>query len=68
MFEQIMAGKFDYPAEYWSSISAQAKDFISQLLLVDTKKRLTAEQALQHPWLQPKGAPATQLVSHCALA
>jgi len=58
MFEQIMAGKFDYPNEYWGNISKNAKDLISQLLVVDTKKRLTAEQALLHPWLQPKGAPA----------
>ena len=57
MFEQIMAGKFDYPNEYWANISKNAKDFISHLLVVDTKKRFTAEQALQHPWLQAKGAP-----------
>lgn len=54
MFEQIMSGKFDFPAEYWGSISSNAKDFISKLLVVDTKKRLTAQQALDHPWLKPK--------------
>lgn len=61
MFEQIMAGKFDFPNEYWGNISKDAKDFISKLLLVDSAKRLSAEDALKHPWLQPKGAPPTQL-------
>ena len=39
--------------EYWGSVSPNAKDFVSKLLVVDTKKRLTAEQALEHPWLKP---------------
>lgn len=60
MFEQIMSGKFDFPAEYWGSISNNAKDFISKLLVVDTKKRLTAQQALEHPWLKPKVSKAKQ--------
>jgi serine/threonine protein kinase len=28
-----------------------AKDFITKLLVVDPKKRMTAKQALEHPWL-----------------
>ncbi len=63
MFEQIMAGSFDFPAEYWGNISSNAKDFISKLLVVNTTKRLTAAQALEHPWLQPKAAPPTKLAS-----
>jgi serine/threonine protein kinase len=30
----------------------QAKDFISKLLVLDPKKRLTTEQCLNHPWLK----------------
>ena len=63
MFEQIMAGSYDFPSEYWGSISAAAKDFVSKLLLVDVKKRLTAEEALAHPWLKSKAADATPLAS-----
>ncbi len=29
-----------------------AKDFISKLLVLDPKKRLTTEQCLNHPWLK----------------
>ena len=52
MFEGIMAGSYDFPAEYWGSISDDAKDFVSKLLIVDVKLRLTADQALVHPWLK----------------
>jgi len=52
VFEQIMKAEYDYPEEYWDEISAEAKDFIDHLLVVDVAKRLTAEQALSHPWLR----------------
>ncbi|KYR00537.1 myosin light chain kinase [Tieghemostelium lacteum] len=51
IFEQIMEANFDYPEEYWGSISKEAKDFISKLLVVDVGKRLSAKAALAHPWL-----------------
>lgn len=51
IFEQIMSGTFDYPEEYWDTISKDAKDFINNLLKTDPKQRLTAEAALKHPWL-----------------
>jgi serine/threonine protein kinase len=34
-----------------------AKDLIEHCLLVDPGKRFTADQALQHPWLQDDSAP-----------
>ena len=34
-----------------SNVSDDAKDFINQLVTYDPKKRMTAEQALQHKWL-----------------
>lgn len=51
LFEQILQGAYDYPADYWDSVSDTAIDFIDHLLVVDRKKRYTAEQALAHPWL-----------------
>ena len=33
------------------SISAAARDLLGQLLEVDPKKRLSAAEALRHPWL-----------------
>jgi calcium/calmodulin-dependent protein kinase I len=51
IFEQIMEANFDYPEEYWGTVSKEAKDFINKLLVVDSDKRLTASDALRHPWL-----------------
>lgn len=58
IFEQIMEANFDYPEEYWGTVSKEAKDFINKLLVVDSDKRLTASDALRHPWLAP-GAHGT---------
>ncbi|KAF5451800.1 hypothetical protein F2P56_026870 [Juglans regia] len=36
----------------WPSVSAEAKDFVKRLLNKDYRKRMTAVQALTHPWLR----------------
>ncbi|KAF7828749.1 CDPK-related kinase 5-like [Senna tora] len=41
---------FDEPA--WPSLSVEAKDFVMQLLIKDPRKRMTAAQALCHPWIK----------------
>lgn len=51
IFEQIMEANFDYPEEYWGSVSKEAKDFINKLLVVDSDRRMSAVDALRHPWL-----------------
>jgi serine/threonine protein kinase len=65
LFEQIMAGQFDYPEPYWSGISDEAKDLINHLLQVDPAKRYTAEKALQHPWIQTASQHKLQVLT-CA--
>lgn len=51
LFQQIKSGKFEYLQPYWDPVSDLAKDFVSKLLVVDPKRRMTAEIALAHPWL-----------------
>ncbi|KAG5179824.1 kinase-like domain-containing protein [Tribonema minus] len=51
LFRKIRAGKFEFHNEYWGSISSDAKDLISRLLTVDQHSRLTAREAVSHPWL-----------------
>jgi len=46
---RICEGKFSYPRNV--PISEDAKDFISSLLQSDPAVRLTATEALSHPWL-----------------
>ncbi|KAJ3326350.1 hypothetical protein HDV06_000226 [Boothiomyces sp. JEL0866] len=48
----IVHGQFEFYGEVWSEVSQSAKDFISKCLLVDTSKRLTVQQALDHPWFK----------------
>ena len=36
----------------WDEISADCKDLIHRMLDLDQERRITIEQALQHPWLR----------------
>jgi serine/threonine protein kinase len=45
------AGKYTLSGPRWELISDAAKDFIRRLLVYNPGKRMTAEQALKHPWL-----------------
>lgn len=51
LFLAIQKGEFDYPAPYWDDISPEAIDLIDKLLVVDPTLRLSAANALNHPWL-----------------
>ncbi|XP_035515025.1 serine/threonine-protein kinase Chk2 [Morone saxatilis] len=57
--EQIIRGEFTMVPSKWKHISDQAKDVVRKLLVVDPSKRMTIEEALQHPWLQDRGMLAT---------
>ena len=52
ILKKISAGSFTFPAPEWNSISAEAKDLISRMLIFEPSHRLTAREALHHPWLQ----------------
>jgi len=51
IFESIKRGHFEFPNQAWSNKSDLAKDFIKCLLRRDPNKRLTAKEALRHPWI-----------------
>ncbi|KAA6359993.1 MAG: putative CAMK/CAMKL protein kinase [Streblomastix strix] len=50
LYQQIQKGKFEFVSPFWDTISKQAKDLITNLLIVDPKKRYNVDQALKHPW------------------
>jgi len=52
LFEQIMRGQYDFPEPYWDPISAQAKDLVQHMLVVDPKKRYTTQQCMAHSWFK----------------
>uniref|UniRef100_A0A7S2XV40 non-specific serine/threonine protein kinase n=1 Tax=Fibrocapsa japonica TaxID=94617 RepID=A0A7S2XV40_9STRA len=51
LFAKIRAGDFVFHPEYWDPVSEEAKDLIRKLLTVDPNKRITAAEAMQHPWV-----------------
>ncbi|KAI8335518.1 kinase-like domain-containing protein [Chlamydoabsidia padenii] len=51
LFACIIKGEYTFDEEYWKDISDSAKNFIDGLLAYKPEQRLTAEQALQHPWI-----------------
>ncbi|KAL2565282.1 hypothetical protein AAZV13_19G097600 [Glycine max] len=55
IFRAVLKADPSFEEAPWPSLSADAKDFVKRLLNKDYRKRLTAAQALSHPWL----------VNHC---
>ncbi|KAK8380309.1 hypothetical protein O3P69_016726 [Scylla paramamosain] len=55
-FNNITAVDYSFDAEYFSSTSDLAKNFICSLLVKDARKRMTAEQTLKHPWISPQSS------------
>jgi len=51
LFELIQKADYSFPSPYWDEVSDTAKDLIRKLLVLNPKERLTAPQALQHPFL-----------------
>ena len=52
IFEAIKRGYFDFRKPAWSSKSDEAKDFVTCLMKKDPSSRLTAKEALEHPWIR----------------
>ncbi|RZC44852.1 hypothetical protein C5167_037803 [Papaver somniferum] len=55
IFKEVLKNKPDFRRKPWPSISHSAKDFIKKLLVKDPRARLTAAQALSHPWVREGG-------------
>jgi len=61
VFERILSCKFTFPPKEWDKISSTAKDFISNLLVVNAADRLSASEALNHPWISSDDDEAPKL-------
>jgi len=51
LYAQIKAGSYDYPTPEWDTVTPEAKNLINQMLTVNPSKRITANDALKHPWI-----------------
>uniref|UniRef100_A0AAX7TPS7 Protein kinase domain-containing protein n=1 Tax=Astatotilapia calliptera TaxID=8154 RepID=A0AAX7TPS7_ASTCA len=59
LYRQILKGKYSFSGEPWPSVSNLAKDFVERVLTVDPSERLTAGQALKHPWIVSMAASSS---------
>uniref|UniRef100_A0A674BAL9 calcium/calmodulin-dependent protein kinase n=1 Tax=Salmo trutta TaxID=8032 RepID=A0A674BAL9_SALTR len=51
LYQQIKAGAYDFPSPEWDTVTPEAKNLINQMLTINPAKRITADQALKHPWI-----------------
>lgn len=52
IFRAVLKADPSFDEIPWPSLSSEAKDFVKCLLNKDPRKRMTAAQALSHPWIR----------------
>ncbi|XP_059651189.1 CDPK-related kinase 3-like [Cornus florida] len=57
IFRAVLRADPNFDDLPWPSVSLEAKDFVKRLLNKDYRKRMTAAQALMHPWLRSENQP-----------
>ncbi|KAJ7957914.1 putative Calcium-dependent protein kinase [Quillaja saponaria] len=67
IFDAILDGKLDLESSPWPSISSAAKDLIRKMLAKDPKRRITAAEALEHPWMKKDGEASDKPIDSAVL-
>ncbi|KAJ8529326.1 hypothetical protein K7X08_036161 [Anisodus acutangulus] len=57
IFRAVLRADPNFEDLPWPSVSPEVKDFVKRLLNKDYRKRMTAAQALTHPWLRSESHP-----------
>ena len=55
IFDAIRNGRYEFHPQQWDGKSDECKDLIKCMLRRDPRKRFTAKEALQHPWIANLG-------------
>ncbi|OQS05391.1 calcium/calmodulin dependent protein kinase [Thraustotheca clavata] len=63
LFRSIRHGEFVFDSPYWDAVTDDAKSIISNMLVVDPKKRATVAQLLNHPWFKVEHVTKTPLTT-----
>ncbi|XP_038072890.1 calcium/calmodulin-dependent protein kinase type IV-like [Patiria miniata] len=58
VYKKILRAEYEFMSPWWDNVSDSAKFFIQSLLVLDPNKRLTAAQALDHPWVKGTASKA----------
>ncbi|KGL73744.1 Calcium/calmodulin-dependent protein kinase type II subunit alpha, partial [Tinamus guttatus] len=59
LYQQIKAGAYDFPSPEWDTVTPEAKDLINKMLTINPSKRITAAEALKHPWISHRATVAS---------
>lgn len=54
IMDKVAKGKYDLEESPFDKLSNSGKDLIRKLLVMDPKKRISAQEALNHPWFKEK--------------
>lgn len=68
IFDAILEGEIDFESKPWPSISNSAKDLVRKMLTQDPKKRITAAQVLEHPWIREGGEASDKPIDNAVLS
>lgn len=52
LFRKIVAGKYEFNDDDWDDVSDDAKDLVRRLLVLNPDERISASEAIRHPWLK----------------
>jgi len=52
LYRMIKTERHSFDSQNWDHVSSTAKDFINKLLKKNPAKRMTCEEALEHPWMK----------------
>ncbi|XP_072314665.1 calcium/calmodulin-dependent protein kinase type II delta 1 chain isoform X6 [Eucyclogobius newberryi] len=61
LYQQIKAGAYDFPSPEWDTVTSEAKDLINKMLTIHPAKRVTATDALKHPWICQRSTVASSM-------
>jgi calcium/calmodulin-dependent protein kinase I len=51
LFRKIVAGKYEFD-DAWTDVSNDAKELVKKMLILNPDDRITAKEAMRHPWLR----------------
>ncbi|XP_043917527.1 calcium/calmodulin-dependent protein kinase type II subunit delta isoform X5 [Protopterus annectens] len=61
LYQQIKAGAYDFPSPEWDTVTPEAKDLINKMLTINPAKRISATEALKHPWICQRSTVASMM-------
>ncbi|KAH6786388.1 calmodulin-domain protein kinase 9 [Perilla frutescens var. hirtella] len=68
ILDAVLRGHVDFKSEPWPLISESAKDLVRRMLTQNPKKRITAAEVLEHPWIKHGGKASNKPIGNAVLS